>query len=56
VEHEFVVKVELLNDRGERQSVVASAETIDKAVAAAERSANADENCDDWVMNEWRAL
>lgn len=52
----MVVRVELLNDRGDCWYIVASAETVDQAVAAAERSANSDKNCNDWVMNEWRAL
>jgi hypothetical protein len=49
------VRVELLNDCGERRVIYASGETVDEAVAEAEAlaySATADQS---WTMNDWAA-
>jgi hypothetical protein len=60
VDQDVVVKVELMNERGESWPVVGSGATVDAAVAVVEAWANS--NSDHavgeytWVMNDWQAL
>jgi hypothetical protein len=60
VDEHLVVRIELMNERGEFWRVIGSGRTVDEAVAVVEQWANSRpdhiDSFDEWVMNEWRAL
>lgn len=47
--------VQLVNDDGNRWTVVAFGDTVDEAVASAERNIRALTDDDSYTMNEWGA-
>lgn len=50
----LVVRVELLNDSGERRECTAAGLTVDQAVWEASAAAHLDTGDDTWAMNDWR--
>jgi len=51
-----VVRVEMLNDDGDRAACIASGKEIDDAVAAAEHAAHVFTRDESWTMTEWEAV